>query len=131
MLTRSMMQRFSVGPLVVVALAACGGDTVDPNLSLAGTWNLIGFTDGGAAAVTTGTAAFRSDGTFVITGTVTFPDEPADDIEITGTYEQRDAGVTLTTGGESATWTLDFNENRVVLTQVGPPPANTIVLQRP
>ena len=34
----------------------CGTDSTGPTPSLVGAWDLIGFTDMGAAAVTTGTA---------------------------------------------------------------------------
>jgi hypothetical protein len=55
------------GGLAVVAagtlLAACGSDSTAPGPELVGTWDLVGFTDSGVAAVTTGTWIFRSDGT--------------------------------------------------------------------
>ncbi len=119
--------------LAVVAwlgVASCNGGTSEPGPSLIGTWDLIGFTDAGVAAATTGTAVFRADGTFSIDGTITFPGEPTEAIAVDGTFQQSGNSVDLTIGADAATWTLGFSDSEVVLTEVEPPPANTITLRR-
>ncbi len=116
--------------LLLVSVAVCGDEATDPELSLVGAWDLIGFTDGGAAATTTGTGSFRSDGTFSIEGTITFPNEPTDPIAIDGTYRERGDTVELTIGAETTNWTLGFMGDVVILTEVEPAPASTITLRR-
>jgi len=110
-------------------MAACG-DSTDPDpLSLVGTWDIIGFSDAGVEAETTGTWVFRADGTLTIQGTVTFPGEPTDDISGDATYEQTGTTVVLTFGSDATTWTLSMSEDVATLTEVEPPPANTITLR--
>ncbi len=94
------------------------------------TLDLIGFTDAGVAAATTGTAVFRADGTFSIDGTGTFPGEPTEAIAADGTFQQSGNSVELTIGADAGPWTLEFSDSEVVLTEVEPPPANTITLRR-
>ena len=114
--------------LVFVATAAVGSATLDH--SLIGSWDLIGFSDGGVDAVTTGSAIFGEDGTFTIAGTITFPGEPTDNVSVTGTYEQTGDSVVLIIGQSPSTWALLFSDSDVVLTEVEPPPANTLTLRR-
>ena len=116
---------------VAALLAACGDDSTAPVTSLVGTWNLVGFTDAGVAAVTTGTWVFRADGTCSVNGTVTFPGEPTDPLIADGTFVQSGNSVTLTIAAQMGTWTLTASGSQVVLTASGPPPANTITLRRP
>jgi hypothetical protein len=113
-----------------VLLAACGSDSTAPGPELVGTWDLVGFTDMGVAAVTTGTWIFRSDGTMRVDGTVTFPGEPTEPLVLDGGYIQTGQSVTLTIGAESAVWVLLEGGNELTLTEDEPPPANTIVLRR-
>jgi hypothetical protein len=117
--------------LILGLLAAgCGSDTTGPSASLAGTWDVLGFTDMGVAATTTGTADFRADGTFVVSGTIAFPGEPAESLVINGSYDQNGSTVVLTTDSETSNWTIAVSGNNVTLTEVEPPPANTIMLRR-
>jgi hypothetical protein len=116
--------------VIAFGLVSCDGDASGPAPSLLGTWDLIGFSDAGVQASTTGEAVFRADGTFSIDGTVTFPGEPTDTISVSGTYEQRGDHVDLTIGEETGTWTAEFTDDDVVLTEVEPAPANTISLRR-
>jgi hypothetical protein len=111
-------------------LAACGSDSTAPDPELVGTWDLVGFTDSGIAAVTTGTWIFRSDGTMHVDGTVTFPDEPTEPLVLDGDYVQTGQHVTLTIGAESGAWAMVEDGNELTLTLDEPPPANTIVLRR-
>jgi hypothetical protein len=110
--------------------AGCGSDPTGPSASLVGTWEVLGFTDMGVAATTTGTAEFRADGTFVVSGTIAFPGEPAESLMIDGSYNQNGSTVSLTTDSETSNWTIAVSGNNVTLTEVEPPPANTIMLRR-
>ena len=116
--------------VVSSGLAACGDSTGADSLSLVGTWDLIGFSDAGVEAETTGTWVFSADGTVTLQGTVTFPGEPTDDISGDATYEQTGTTVELTFGSDTTTWTLSISGNVATLTEVEPPPANTITLRR-
>ncbi len=111
-------------------MAACGDSTGPDSLSLVGTWDFIGFSDAGVEAETTGTWVFSADGTVTLQGTVTFPGEPTDDISGDATYEQTGTTVVLTFGSDTTTWTLSISGNVATLTEVEPPPANTITMRR-
>ena len=117
--------------LVSLTIASCDGGTTEAELSLVGTWDVIGFTDEGAAAETTGTWIFLNDGTFSVAGTAKFPGEPTENINFEGTYLQSGNTVELTIDQDIGTWTLDFTDDQVVLTETeeqGIP--NTITLRR-
>ena len=111
-----------------LSATGCGTDSTGPSGSLVGTWDVLGFTDTGVAAATTGTAEFRADGTFSVSGTIAFPGEPAESLMIDGSYDQNGSAVSLTTDAQTSNWTLQVSGNEVTLTEVEPPPANTIVL---
>jgi hypothetical protein len=115
---------------VVALLAACSTDSSAPGTSLVGTWDLVGFTDMGIAAVTTGTWTFRTDGTMSVNGTITFPGEPTEPLVAEGTYVQSGSSIVLTIGPQTGNWTLVESGNEVTLTENEPPPANTIRLRR-
>ena len=116
--------------VVFGGMVACGDSTGPNSLSLVGTWDFIGFSDAAVEAETTGTWVFSADGTVTLQGTVTFPGEPTDDISGDATYEQTGTTVVLTFGSDTTTWTLSISGNVATLTEVEPPPANTITLQR-
>ncbi|MGH7568957.1 MAG: hypothetical protein ACREL9_08315 [Gemmatimonadales bacterium] len=115
--------------MIAVLVVACGDDTA-PSLPLAGIWHLIGFSDAGVDAVTTGTAVFRQNRTLEIAGTVTFPGEPPESFDATGTYREEGETVTLTTGTDVTRWHVEFARAEATLTEVEPPPANVIRLRR-
>ena len=123
-----------VASALCLALASFGcGDSggAGPSISLVGEWDFIGFSDTGVEATTTGTVVFRSNGTLSWIGTVTFPSQPTDSIVLEGTYQQTASSVVLTFGLEpSTTWSLSLTGDILLLTAVGPPPANTIRLRR-
>lgn len=110
--------------------AACGEDATGPIISLVGSWQLVGFSDAGVAAVTTGTWVFRADGSFDVIGTVEFPGEPADALALMGTYAQDENTVTLNVSGEITVWILTASGDEITLTEQAPPPANIITLRR-
>jgi hypothetical protein len=110
-------------------LGACS-DSTAPGPELVGTWDLVGFTDSGVAAVTTGIWIFRSDRTMHVDGTITFPDEPTEPLVLDGGYVQTGQRVLLTIGAVSDAWALVEDGNELTLTQDEPPPATTIVLRR-
>lgn len=120
----------AVAFVTALASAACGHDGTGPTIPLVGTWDLVGFTDGGVAAVTTGTWTFAADSSFTVAGTVTFPGEPTDSLVVSGSYREYGGRVELTIGAQTAAWTLTGRGAQIVLTQVEPPPANTITLRR-
>ena len=117
--------------ILVLALAGCSNDETGPSVSLVGIWDFVGFTDAGVAAVTTGTWTFETDSSVAVEGTVTFPGEPTDSLVVTGTYRQDGNTVHLIIGAGSGDWTITGNEDQIVLTEVEPPPSNTITLRRP
>jgi hypothetical protein len=131
-LTSSELRTAGVRVAIVAAFlaSACATDSTGPGTSLVATWDLIGFTEMGAAAATTGSWTFRADSTFSVDGTVTFPGEPTDSLVVDGTYVQSGTSVVLTTAGQTGNWTLTASGDEITLTENGPPPANTIRLRR-
>jgi hypothetical protein len=113
-----------------VALMAACSDGTAPHASLVGTWDLVGFTDMGIAAATTGTWVFRTEGTMRVNGTITFPGEPTEPLVAEGTYVQSGSRVALTIGAQTGNWTIAESANEVTLTEDESPPANTIRLRR-
>jgi hypothetical protein len=111
-------------------VTACGTDSTAPSPSLVGTWDLIGFTDMGTAAVTTGTWEFRAHGAFSVNGTITFPGEPTESLVTAGTYTQSGNSLEFTIGAQTGEWALTANGDVITLTENEPPPANTIILRR-
>ena len=120
--------------LAVVALSigllGCGESPTQPTPTLVGAWELVGYRDAGTPAATTGTAEFRPDGTFEVSGTLTFPGEPPDPVAISGTYEVQGDQVELTTPDGSGLWTLGFAGQEVSLTLEGSAPPTTMTLRR-
>ena len=115
---------------LALAGAACTNDGTAPSISLVGAWDFIGFTDAGVAAVTTGTWTFAIDSSLSVNGTVTFPGEPTDSLVVAGTYSQNGNTVQLIIGTGSGDWTITSNGDQIVLTEIEPPPANTVTLRR-
>jgi hypothetical protein len=121
----------AAGALAVWLSAACGSDpTGGIAPSLEGSWALIGFTDGGVAAGATGTMVFQSNGIYTMQGQITFPGEPPDAVDASGSYRQMGNAVELTAGSDASIWDLQFSGDRVTLTEREPPPANMITLRR-
>lgn len=118
-----------VAAVVLLLAAACGTDSTAPSTSLVGTWDFIGFTDMGVAATTSGTWVFRADSTLSVSGTITFPGEPTDSLVVNGTYVQNGNRVTLTIAAQTGDWTLTASGDVVTLTEIEPPPANTVTLR--
>ncbi len=91
---RSTVARLAL--LAALTTVACGEEDGAPNaVSLVGTWDWIGFTDSGLAATVTGTMVFRTDGTYTVDGTITFPEEPTDELVASGTYVQSGDNVAI------------------------------------
>lgn len=116
--------------VLALALAACNSEGTAPSVSLVGVWDFVGFTDGGVAAVTTGTWTFAIDSSVTAAGTVTFPGELTDSLDVAGTYLQNGNTVQLIIGTGSGDWTITSNADQIVLTEIEPPPANTVSLRR-
>lgn len=123
------MRRIILNLCLVLGLLACR-DSTGPGDDLAGSWDLVGYSDAGTPAVTSGTAVFRSNGTFSIDGTITFPGEPPDQLQVAGTWSIQGVIVILHTGGASGRWVLASSGNTVVLTLAGSQPPTTITLRR-
>lgn len=116
--------------LLAAVMLACGDPSGPEVGSIIGTWDLIGFSDAGVEAQADGTWTFGADGTHSFQGTVTFPDEPPDEISGEGMYEQNGATLELTVGTESSTWTIEMAGDLTTLTENEPAPANEIRLRR-
>jgi hypothetical protein len=126
-----MRRTLAAMALLAWVSAGCGDDpTGGDTPSLVGSWNLIGFTDGGVAASATGTMVFQPNGTYTMQGQITFPGEPPDAIDTSGNYRQVGDAVELIAGGDTSTWDLQFSGDRVTLTEREPAPANVITLRR-
>jgi len=116
---------------VLVVLASCGGDdSTRPSLTLVGTWDLVGYSDHGVLGATTGSSTFRDDSTFFILGTVTYPGEPVDSLDVSGTYQVAAMTVILTTSDGTGAWSLVFSGDQCVLTLIGSDPPTTMTLKR-
>lgn len=120
-----------LGPVLslVLLLLSCG-DSGGPSDDLTGAWNLIGYSDAGTPAVTSGTAIFRANGTFSIDGVLTFPNEPPDPVSITGTWSIDGNIANLTSDGTTGRWVLVASGDEVVLTLEGSQPPTTMTLRR-
>ncbi len=115
----------------LVLFAGCGEDEPSrPEPTLEGAWSLIGYSDHGVPATTSGTATFGSDGTFAMTGEITFPDEPVDSLNLTGTWSMSGDKVTLVTANHSGEWIVSFAGADATLEEVGPAPTVVIRLRR-
>lgn len=102
--------------LLAVAIAACGDDTTTGD-QLVGTWALAAYDDHGTEGVTTGTWTFSADATFTALGSITFPGEPTDSLDVIGTWvEQGNAAVAMTVDGETTVWDVAFAPDTAVLT---------------
>ena len=115
--------------LLFAGLLACT-DSSGPGDDLVGSWQLVGYSDAGVPATASGDAIFRSVGTFSIEGTLTFPGEPAESIEVSGTWSVEGDIVTLRTGNTSGRWAFSLSGSDVTLTLEGSQPPTTITLRR-
>jgi hypothetical protein len=125
------MRAFQLGVFALVVLAfCCCEDSTGPSRTLEGTWDLVGSTDEGVSGATTGTCSFRHNGAFAVLGTVTYPGESVDSLDVSGTYRVVANYVTLTTPDGTGTWFLAFSSDRVVLSLVGADPPTRMTLRR-
>jgi hypothetical protein len=121
-----------IAGLLLCTLNSCGSDKpTRPPQTLEGTWDLIGYCDHGVSGTATGHATFLHDGTFFILGTVTYPGEPTDSLDISGTYQVLGAILMLTTSDRAGTWSIAFSRDQVVLALIGSDASTTITLRRP
>ena len=112
-----------------IGVLGCGESPTQPTPSLLGTWDPVGYSDAGTPAAATGTAEFRLDGTFDVSGTITFPGELPDPVAISGTYEVQGDQVELMTPDGSGFWRLRFVGEEVSLTLEGSVPPTTMTLR--
>ncbi len=117
--------------MLVLGYAGCDDDSSGPAPSLVGGWDIIGYSDHGVSGATTGSAVFRDDGTFLMLGTVTYPGEPTDSLNVSGTYQVMANAVTLTTQESAGAWSLVFVGDAVTLSLLGADPPTVITLRRP
>ncbi len=98
-----------------------------PPLSLVGTWDCIGFLDGGVQSGCSGTWVFRADGTVSIQGTL-----GGAPVSANGTYTLTGTTVVIDAGGDVTTFTLSIVGDVATLTDAAPPPATPaiVTLQR-
>ena len=126
-----MRSSLLIGAVILGLLISCESeDSTRPSPKLEGTWDLIGYVDHGVPGATTGSATFRNDGTYSISGTVTYPGEPEDSLDVSGTYQVIATVATLTTPDGPSSWSLTFSSDRVVLSLRGSEPPTTMTLRR-
>ncbi len=122
------MKRLFVAVLTTAAvsgaMAACSTEP-DPqtSLSLVGTWDCIGFIDGGVPLGCSGTWVFGADGSVSIQVTV-----GGTPISVTGTYVQTETTVVIDAGGDVTTFVLSFSGDVATLTDEMPPPASSVTI---
>ena len=101
--------------LLAVSFAACGDQTTTGD-QLVGTWSLAAYDDHGTPGVTTGTWSFWPDATFTLLGTITYPDEPTDSLDVIGTWmEQGPATIAMTVGDGTTVWDVSVIPDTAVL----------------
>ena len=116
---------------VLLSLLSCDSeDSTRPSPELEGTWDLIGYIDHGVSGVTAGSSTFRDDGTFTILGTVAYPGEPVDSLNVSGTYQVVEMTVTLTTLDGAGAWSMVFSGDRVILALIGADPPTKMTFKR-
>lgn len=124
-----MRHRLALRTLVTtLALLVGCSNSHTPTPSLIGSWELLGYADHGVEGATTGTATFHQDGTFEVLGSVTYPGEPTDSLEVAGTYLVGSGTVTLTVGPDTSVWNLNWTGSEYILTLQGAAPATRITL---
>lgn len=119
--------RLLLGSMLLAGGLACS-DSTGPAPSLIDTWALLRYVDHGITGVTSGTMAFRPDSTFEISASVTYPGEPTDSFDVSGTYRRGNGVVFLATASDSGTWDVQWTGSRYLLTLRGPLPTNQLVL---
>jgi hypothetical protein len=120
-----------VAAVVLLSLSSCGTDnSTQPSQTLEGVWNLVGYSDHGVSGVTTGSVRFGNDARFVVNGTVTYPGEPVDTLDISGTYQIVGKTVVLTTADDTGTWSVVFSGDQAVLALIGSVPPTTMTLEK-
>jgi len=120
-----------MGTGILLLFVSCNGETsTHPSPKLEGVWDIMGYTDHGVSGATTGSCTFRDDGTYAILGTVTYPGEPVDSLDVSGTYQVVATRLTMTTPDGTGSWSLAFSGDRVVLTLIGAAPPTTMTLKR-
>ena len=128
---RRLISSMGLALCLSTAVLGCGGDEgSEPEETMVGTWNFIGFSDDGLEAATTGTASFHADGTVAFHGTVTYPGESTEALDAEGSYRQDGTDLEMTFDGNSLNWVITRSGDEVLLTQDEGPPANTIRLRR-
>ena len=124
-----MRSTLIISVFVLLFLISCDKEnSTRPSPEIEGTWDLISYVDHGVAGVMTGSCTFRNDGTFIILGTVTYPGEPVDSLDVSGTYQVVAMTLTLTTPDGTGAWSMVFSGDRLVL--VGPDPSTRMTLKR-
>jgi hypothetical protein len=104
-----------IAMLLAASFAACGDQTTTGD-QLVGTWQLAAYDDHGALAATTGTWTFGQDATFTLLGTITYPGEPLDSLDVIGTWmEQTPGTVALTVDGGTTVWDVSVTADTAVL----------------
>lgn len=116
---------------LAATLAACSDPAAPDPRTLLGSWDMIGFSDDGVEALTTGTWTFRSDGTHSFDGTIEFPGEPVEPVSGEGTWDQTGSTLEMAIGDtQSSFWDVEHSGDVATLTADEPPPANWIRLRR-
>ena len=122
--------RSALAPLLLAAALGCR-PLDGPDLSLVGTWAVLGFVDHGVAADVEGSALFTAYGAYTFDiSRVEFPGEPPDAFVVSGTYQMSGDRVTLSgSSGGVVTYGLLADGDRVIMTSVGRESVTRITLR--
>lgn len=124
-----MNWRAPVSALLLAAAVGCA--PTEPSDSLAGTWDMIGFSaDGQTAQSITGTATFDDNGTVVFDGMLTYAGTSPNPVDNNGQWTQSGNSLTMVIAGSSSEWALTFSGNQVVLQQLEDQSASRLTLRR-
>ncbi len=120
--------RYLLGPALAASLLLACSDSNAPTPSIVDTWALVSFSDHGVIGTTTGTVTFRPDHSFEVVGTVTYPGESTDSLNVAGTYTISGTTISLTTLAGTGQWDMRWTGSQFILTLQGPSPTNRMIL---
>lgn len=120
-----------IAAMLLLAIVACG-DTVTLGDRLLGTWALASFEDRGIVGVTTGSWTFSESAVFSALGTITYPGEPTDSLDVVGTWrEYSESAIELTVAGDVSVWSVALSGDTAVMAYTDADGTVRITLAKP